>query len=202
MSLGSVGFGLPVGAAIGQTYSVTITGASASLANNAVSLGVGAPATITIQNLPVIVSVTPNIGLPDQTLGKVTITGRDTSFAQGSTVASFGIGIAVNSLTVTSPTAATVGLTIAGNATTGARNVTMTTGSESASMAGGFTVSSLSPCDVSLQGTTGVTDVQQMINEALGAVFPGNDLNGDGRVNVVDVQIVIGAALGLGCSGG
>jgi hypothetical protein len=27
-----------------------------------------------------------------------------------------------------------------------------------------------------------------------------NDMNGDGVVNVVDVQIVINAALGLGCT--
>jgi hypothetical protein len=38
-----------------------------------------------------------------------------------------------------------------------------------------------------------------MINEALGAAPPVNDLNGDGRVNVNDVQIVIDAALGQGC---
>jgi hypothetical protein len=39
-----------------------------------------------------------------------------------------------------------------------------------------------------------------MINEALGEVPAVNDLSGDGVVTVVDVQIEINAALGLGCA--
>ena len=39
-----------------------------------------------------------------------------------------------------------------------------------------------------------------MINQALGIAAAANDLNHDGIVNVVDVQIVINAALSLGCS--
>ena len=42
--------------------------------------------------------------------------------------------------------------------------------------------------------------MQREINEALGVTLAANDLNGDGQVNVVDVQIVINAALGLGCT--
>jgi hypothetical protein len=34
----------------------------------------------------------------------------------------------------------------------------------------------------------------------LGTSSPVNDVNGDGTVNVVDLQTVINAALGLGCS--
>ena len=45
-----------------------------------------------------------------------------------------------------------------------------------------------------------MTDVQKAINEALGVAPAVNDLNGDGIVNVVDLQIVINAVLGLGCS--
>ena len=41
---------------------------------------------------------------------------------------------------------------------------------------------------------------QAMINEILGENAPANDLNGDGVVNVVDLQIVINAAIQLGCS--
>jgi probable HAF family extracellular repeat protein len=43
-------------------------------------------------------------------------------------------------------------------------------------------------------------DVQTIVNEALGLDLPVNDLNGDGWVNVVDVQIDLNAALNLGCS--
>jgi hypothetical protein len=38
-----------------------------------------------------------------------------------------------------------------------------------------------------------------MINEALGAATPVNDVNGDHAVNVVDVQITIDAVLTLQC---
>jgi hypothetical protein len=55
-------------------------------------------------------------------------------------------------------------------------------------------------CDVDKLGSVTVTDVQQEINEALGVAGAANDLNGDLVVNVVDVQIVINAALHLGCT--
>jgi hypothetical protein len=45
-----------------------------------------------------------------------------------------------------------------------------------------------------------VGDVQAIINEALGVTTPANDLNGDGTVNVVDLQIVTNAVLGQSCS--
>lgn len=57
-----------------------------------------------------------------------------------------------------------------------------------------------SPCDVKLNGSINVADVQLIVNQALGVTAPVNDLNGDSVVNVVDVQIEIGAALALGCT--
>jgi uncharacterized protein (TIGR03437 family) len=56
-----------------------------------------------------------------------------------------------------------------------------------------------SPCDVNRDGKTNITDVQGMINEALGDSPPANDLNLDGVVNVVDIQIVMGAAINGVC---
>ena len=56
-------------------------------------------------------------------------------------------------------------------------------------------------CHVTANGSIGVADVQAMVNQALGATVPANDLTGDGVVNVVDVQIAMNAALQLGCSG-
>jgi hypothetical protein len=38
-----------------------------------------------------------------------------------------------------------------------------------------------------------------VINEALGVTKAADDLNHDGIVNLVDVRIVAGAALGQGC---
>jgi hypothetical protein len=54
-------------------------------------------------------------------------------------------------------------------------------------------------CDLNGDGVVNVVDVQLIINEALGVIPPIHDLNGDGVVNVADVQLVINAALGLGC---
>jgi hypothetical protein len=57
-------------------------------------------------------------------------------------------------------------------------------------------------CDLKGNGNVGVSDVQQMIDEALGTAWSANDLNGDGVISVTDVQIEIDAALNLGCSSG
>jgi hypothetical protein len=54
-------------------------------------------------------------------------------------------------------------------------------------------------CDINGDGAVNVVDVQLIVNEALGVTPAVNDLNHDGVVNVADVQIVINAALGLGC---
>jgi len=47
-----------------------------------------------------------------------------------------------------------------------------------------------------------VTDVQLGIDEALGTTMPTNDINGDGVVNVVDIQIFIDGLLNVGCISG
>jgi hypothetical protein len=57
-----------------------------------------------------------------------------------------------------------------------------------------------SPCDINADQSINVSDVQLIVNEALGVIPPSDDLNRDGVVNVSDVQIVINAALGRGCS--
>jgi hypothetical protein len=60
--------------------------------------------------------------------------------------------------------------------------------------------SSYSPCDACQFGSTTVADVQKFIEPALGEASGVNDLNSDKVVNVVDVQIAINDARGLGCS--
>jgi probable HAF family extracellular repeat protein len=59
---------------------------------------------------------------------------------------------------------------------------------------------SSSPCDLDRSGTIDVSDVQMIINEALGLLPPADDLYSDGVVDVADVQIVINGALHLGCT--
>jgi hypothetical protein len=71
----------------------------------------------------------------------VALTGLFTHFVNGTSVASFGAGITVGSTTASDATHAVAhNVTIAQNATIASRNVTVTTGSETASMTGGFSV--------------------------------------------------------------
>jgi len=59
---------------------------------------------------------------------------------------------------------------------------------------------SFSRCDLNHDGSADASDVQAIINQALGTTAATADLNQDGAVNVVDVQIVIDGALNLGCA--
>lgn len=116
-------------AAGGRTVTVT-TGTEVANLVNAFTVGTGTP---------VIISVSPNSGQQGQTLN-VAVTGQFTNFVQGTTVVSFGAGITVNTVSVTTATALTANISIASNATAGSRTVTVTTGAETVSLVGGFTV--------------------------------------------------------------
>ena len=80
--------------------------------------------------VPVILSVTPNTGQQGQQNLSVNISGQFTNWVQGTTTASFGTGITVASLAIISPTSASAVLNVDPAAATGARNVTLTTGTE------------------------------------------------------------------------
>lgn len=67
------------------------------------------------------------------------------------------------------------------------------------SLTAGFDVPSAT-CTMTGDATAGVADVQFIVNEGMGTVVANNDLNGDGMVNVVDIQRVIGASLNLSCA--
>ena len=54
-------------------------------------------------------------------------------------------------------------------------------------------------CDLNGDGAVNVVDLQLIVNEALGTLPATHDLNGDGKVNVADVQKTVNAALGVGC---
>jgi uncharacterized repeat protein (TIGR01451 family) len=115
-----------------RTATLTITD-SASTSSQPVSLTGSA-------TIPLIFSISPATGSQGRTLANVAITGQYTHFLQGTTTASFGAGITVNSLTVNSPTSATANITIAPSATPGSQTVTLTTGAEVASLLNAFIV--------------------------------------------------------------
>jgi hypothetical protein len=91
---------------------------------------------------------------------------------------------------------------MAGNVASVVLNQVAVTGGGSSPASAGNTspVSKFSPCDVDENGQTGVSDVQAVLNEALGLSSPANGLGGSGVVAVLDVQLVINAVLGLGCA--
>ena len=55
-------------------------------------------------------------------------------------------------------------------------------------------------CDVNLDGSVNLSDVQRISSEALGVLAVVDDLNSDANVTVVDIQITVNAVLGLGCA--
>jgi hypothetical protein len=57
-----------------------------------------------------------------------------------------------------------------------------------------------SRCDVDQSGATTNVDVGAIVSQALGTATAASDLKSDKAVNVLDVQIVINAAIGLGCT--
>lgn len=85
-------------------------------------------------------SVTPPTGTQGSTNQNITLTGLFTHFVNGTSVANFGSGITVNSTTVSSSTSAVANITISPTATIASRNVSVTTGSETATITGGFSV--------------------------------------------------------------
>src|SRR5207237_5649703 len=89
---------------------------------------------------PAITSVSPNSGQQGQTNLIVTVNAVNTHFVFGTTTASFGAGITVNSVIASGSTVAIVNITISASAVLGARDVTLTTGAEVVTEAGAFTV--------------------------------------------------------------
>ncbi len=117
---------------------------------------------LTVNPGPSITSITPNSAQLGQTV-TVTITASLTNLVQGATLATFGAGVSVAGgadgqpgiVTVTSPTTATVQVKPDATATLGARSVTVTTGTQAATLAAGFTVAAAQPVITSFAPQSG-----------------------------------------------
>jgi hypothetical protein len=72
--------------------------------------------------------------------------------------------------------------------------------SASASKSDVTSIGAFNPCDLQHNGNIGVADVQTIIDEVLGTVPAEYFLSGSSVADIVDVQIEINAALGLGCA--
>ena len=122
---------IPAGASTGPVAVTLTTGGEVATLANAFTITSGSPT---------ISSVSPNSAHQGDPAFNMTVNGNFTTFVQGSTTASLGTGITVNSVTVTSSTQATVNVTVTAAAAPGLYNVTMTTGTQVATLPNGFTV--------------------------------------------------------------
>ncbi len=108
-----------------------------------------------IGGTPILTSLVPASGQQGQSL-QVTITGQNTRFTQGTTLVSFGSGITVSSINVSSATSLTAQLAIDPTAALGTRTLTVTTGTEVVSVPNVFTVGTApTPALISLRATSG-----------------------------------------------
>jgi hypothetical protein len=130
---------------LSATVGITIPNSTPTGAYNVVLTTGGEVATIlggftVTSGSPQISAVSPPTGNQGATNLSVTLTGLFTHWVQGTSVATFGSGITVNSLTVSSSTSAVASITISNTATIGSYSPTITTGAEVATMTGGFSV--------------------------------------------------------------
>jgi len=149
VSVGSLPAGLSLAAATGVISGQPTTAGTSNFTiqvTDTNSATAAAQFALTI-NLALTISVTPNSGNAGLSL-QVAITGTNTNFVQGVTQASFGPGISVGGaaagefgpVTVTDATDATAEIAISATAATGSQTVTVTTGTEQASLVNGFTI--------------------------------------------------------------
>src|SRR6202045_256463 len=138
------------------TATLTIAGTAATGARNVTVTTSGGtsgaqPFTVNLAP-PTLTSISPNSGVQGQGVA-ITLTG--TNFVAGATVGVSGAGITVSNTTVASATQITATFTIAGNAATGAQNITVTT-SGGTSGAQPFTVNLAPPTLTSISPTSDV----------------------------------------------
>lgn len=113
-----------------------------------------------LAGVPTLLTASPAFAQAGSTTN-VVITGEFTSFAQGSSSVTFGSGVTVNSVTVSSATQLTANISVASNASVGARDITVTTGGQTETLSSGFSVTA---------GTSVVTQIDPNIGNPGAAV--------------------------------
>jgi hypothetical protein len=163
-----------------------------------------------LAGLPVVTSVSPVSAHQNDQNVTLTVTGAYTNFVNGTTTASFGSGITVNSVSVISSTSATVNISVSPGASVGGSTVTMTTGTQTASLANGFSVTAGLPQISGISPNTGTQNSTQTITinglytnfapgQSVVSFSGGNVTAGTATVNgpaqiTVSVSVAAGAA--------
>ena len=155
----TVSINIDPAAATGARAITVTTGSEVVTLNNGFGVLAGTPA---------LSSVAPSSGQQGQQNLPITVTGQFTHFAQGTTQVSFGTGVVVAALTVTSPTSLSATVNIDPAATVGSRTVTVTTGTEVVTLANGFTIQPLSSGPLTLSPNSAMQS--QTVSVAITAV--------------------------------
>lgn len=130
-------------------------------------------------------------GLPtSSTAQTVTITGTNTSFANGATV-EFTLppgvggtnGVTVGSTTVASATSLTVPVTVAANATVGSRDIKVTSGNQVVNMPGGF--------NVLLAGATGLQHLSPANASSNQPIPPSFSINKSTNASLSSYRVIV-----------
>jgi RHS repeat-associated protein len=113
------------------------------------------PGGFTVQlSPPIILSFGPTSAQQGQSV-PISVTGRFTHFVQGTTQVSLGAGVTISNIVVSSSTALTAQAAVDPAATTGTRTLTVTTGTEVASVQSVFTVQPATPTLLSIAPNSG-----------------------------------------------
>ena len=177
------------------TNSVTWTNAAASGLATGSTVGTS---TITATSGAIHGSTT--LTVTAATLQSITVTPANPSIAKGLTQQFTATGTYSDNSTQNLTNSVTWTNAAAGGLATGSTVGTSTITATSGAIHGSTTLTVLPPpCDLNQTSAPTVTDIQSLVNQALGVSRALNDLNGGG-VNVTDVQIILNAATGLGCT--
>lgn len=145
--------------------------------------GVGAINIVEPVATPTLISITPSSGGQGSTLD-VSISGSNTNFVNGTSIANFGAGITVNSTTVINSTRAIANITVQNEAVIGFRDVIVTTSTEVAreNVPGPFVVT---PAGVVIPQVTAITPTQGERGRNLSVTVTGENTNFVNGVSVI-----------------
>lgn len=116
-----------------------------------------------LAGLPAVSSISPTGAHQNDSNVNINVLGYNTHFVQGTTLASLGAGITINSVTVNSLTSASVNISVQPNAATGNRDLTITTGAEVVTLGQAFAVLAGLPQIASVTPTMGAQGSTQTL---------------------------------------
>jgi hypothetical protein len=182
---------VPTGATTGPVCVIN----SSSRASNLVTF------TVTVPGTPIINSCSPARYAGDSNV-TMTVVGSSTNFVNGTTVASVSpaTGVTINSTTVTSATQATINVSIAAGAAAGGRNITMTTGGETATGTGMFVITA--PSIASVTPATGAqgANLTGVIIVGTGTHFTGTPTVTFSGTNITVSNVIVTDVTHLTCN--